>query len=174
MLNQTPVQLEIITDPEMYRSLGNSIPGGICMSSRRSSKANNKYMGKLYDPTKPTNYISNLDANNLYGNAMSSPMPQSGFTWLREEQRSTITWLAQRENQYTGYFFECDLEYPPELLDSNNDYPLAPERVAVMPRVLSEKQVEGARHYSRGLPQNDVKLLPSLRNKSPLSPTTST
>ena len=122
-------------------------------------------MGKMFDACKPTNYIINLDANNLYGKAMSYPMPQSGVTWLTEEQWSTISWLAQREDQYTGYFVECDLEYPPELHDSHNDYPLAPERVAVTPSVLSEKQVEVARHYSRGLPQKDVKLMPRLLNK---------
>ena len=95
--------------------LANSMLGGICMSSARYSKANNKYMGKMFDPTKPKIYIINLDAYNLYGKAMSYPMPQSGFTWLTAEQWSTINWLAQREDQYTGYFVEGDLEYPPEL-----------------------------------------------------------
>ena len=165
MLKQTKCTLELITDPEMYRMLANSMRGGICMISGRYSKANNKYMGALFDPSKPTIYIVNLDANNLYGKAMSYPMPQSGFTWLTEEQWQPIDWLAQTEEQSTGYFVECDLEYPPELHDSHNDYPLAPERVAVTPSVLSDKQVEVARHYSRGVPQKDVKLLPSLLNK---------
>ena len=42
MLKQTRVQLELITDPEMYRMLANSMRGGICMISGRYSKANNK------------------------------------------------------------------------------------------------------------------------------------
>ena len=104
MLKQTRVNLELITDPEMYRMLSNAMRGGVCMISGRYSKANNKYMGSLYDCSKPTNYIIYLDANNLYGKAMSYPMPQSGFTWLTEEQWSSINWLAQREDQYTGYF----------------------------------------------------------------------
>ena len=83
MLKQTRVQLELITDPEMYRMLVNSMRGGICMITGRDSKANNKYMGKLFDPTKPTNSIINLDAHNLYGKAMSYPMLQSGFTSAR-------------------------------------------------------------------------------------------
>ena len=65
MLKQTRVQLELITDPEMYRMLANSMRGGICMISGRYSKANNKYMGTLFDPTKPKIYIINLEANNL-------------------------------------------------------------------------------------------------------------
>ena len=48
---------------------------------------------------------------------------------------------------------------------THNDYPLATERVAVTPSVLSEKQVELARQNSRGLIQKDLKLLPSLLNK---------
>ena len=92
-------------------------------------------------------------------------MPQSGFTWLTEEHWSTLNWLAQRKDQYTGYFVQCDLEYPPDLHDALNDYPLAPERVAVTACVLSEKQVEVARLYSSCQTQKDVKLLPSLLNK---------
>ena len=86
MLKQTRVQLELITDPEMYRMLANSMLGGICMSSARYSKANNKYTEKMFDASKPSKYIINLDANNLYGKAMNYPMPQTGFTWLTEEQ----------------------------------------------------------------------------------------
>ena len=54
--------------------------------------------------------------------------------------------------------------YPAELQDSHNDYPMVPERVAVSSSVLSEKQVEVARHCSRGLPQKDGKPLASLLN----------
>ena len=91
------------------------------MISGRYSKSNNKYMGTLFDPTKPKIYIINLYANNLYGKAMSFPMPPSGFTLLTEEQWSTIISVAQREGQYIGYFVECDLEYAPELHDAHND-----------------------------------------------------
>ena len=97
---------------------------------------------------------------------MSYPMPQSWFIWLSEEQWRMFDWLAQTEEQSTRYFVECDLEYPPKLHDSRNDYPLAPERFAVTPSVLSEKQVELARHYSTGVRQKEGKLLPSLLNKA--------
>ena len=58
-----------------------------------------------------------------------------------------------------------DLLYPPELHDSHNDYPLSTETVALTPSGLRVKQVQVSRHYSRGLPQKDVKLLPRLLNK---------
>ena len=93
-------------------------------------------------PHKEDTYIIKLDAMNLYGKVMRYPICQSGFKRLTEDQWQEIDWLAQREDQYTGYFVECDLEYPPELHDAHHDNPLATERVAVTPSVLSEKQGE--------------------------------
>ena len=90
--------------------------------------------------------------------------PQSGFKCLSEDQWSRLNWVTQREDQFIGYFVDCALQYHLEIHDSHKDYPLAPERVIVTPNVMSEMQVEVALHYSRGLRQNDVKLLPSLLN----------
>ena len=39
-------------------------------------------MGLLYDPTKPTSYIIEVYANNLYGWAMSQEMPDGKFEWV--------------------------------------------------------------------------------------------
>ena len=62
--------IPLITDPEMYRMIKRNISGGICHASVRYGRANNKLMGSLYDPRKPTSYILEVDANNLYGWAM--------------------------------------------------------------------------------------------------------
>ena len=50
------------------------------MVSKRYAKANNPRV-EGYDPSKPTNYIMYLDTNNMYGWAMSLPLPKSGFKW---------------------------------------------------------------------------------------------
>ena len=94
-------------------------------------------MGEGYDSNKPTKYIQYLDANNLYGWAMSKPLPTHGFKWINEEE------LEDWES--FSCILEVDLEYPESLHDPHNDYPLAPETVTV---------------------NNVEKLIPNLRNKN--------
>ena len=79
-----PIQL--ITDPEMYRMIQPNIRGGICHASVRYSRANNKLMGSLYDPTQPASYIMEVDANNLYNLAMSQEMPDGDFEWVSQDE----------------------------------------------------------------------------------------
>ena len=98
------------------------------MISGRYYKAKNKNMCWLFDPTKPTDYIINLEEDKLYGKALSYAMPQSGFIWLREEPWRRSNWLERREEQYTGYFADCESEYPPELQDSHRLSPGTGER----------------------------------------------
>ena len=63
-----------------------NIRGGICHVSVRYARANNKLLGSLYDPTQPTSYILYVDANNLYGWALSQPMPDNHFDRLSEDE----------------------------------------------------------------------------------------
>ena len=58
------------------------IRGGITQSVHRWAIANNPHMGYEYDTSKPTKYLQHLDANNLYGWAMSQPLPTGGFKWV--------------------------------------------------------------------------------------------
>ena len=80
-LKKTKINLELLTDPTMHLMIENGIRGGISMITHRHSIANNKYM-KNYDPSKESKYIMYLDANNLYGYAMSQPLPTDGFRWM--------------------------------------------------------------------------------------------
>jgi len=68
----------IITDPDAYLMIENNMRGGIATISHRHAAANNPLV-EGYDPTRPTSYITYLDANNLYGDTMSNPLPLNKF-----------------------------------------------------------------------------------------------
>ena len=112
------------------------IRGGITHISKRYAEANNKYM-KNYDPKKESTFIQYLDANNLYGWAMSQNLPTHGFKWMKNISKEKIDEIMDKVNSSMnnlgkkGYIFEVDLEYPEHLWDSHNDYPLAPEKINV-------------------------------------------
>jgi len=120
MLYKTKVNLELLTDIDMYRFFKAGIRGGVSMISHRYAKANNKEMKNDYDPNKESSYIWYLDANNLYGGAMSQNLPIGEFEWV---ENPTIDLL----NEAGGVTLEVDLEYPDHLHHLHNDYPLAPE-----------------------------------------------
>ena len=78
-LKKTGICLELLLDPDMLLMFERGIRGGIMQSVHRWAVANNPYMGSEYDPKKPTKYLQYLHANNLYGWAMSQPLPTGGF-----------------------------------------------------------------------------------------------
>ena len=80
----------------------------------------------MYDSSKESIYITYLDANNLYGWAMSQYLPYSGFKWLNQKETDRFNVESIEENSSIDYISEVDLEYPSELHDLHNDYLLAP------------------------------------------------
>ena len=165
MLHITDCELTLINDKAMYSMIDGGLRGGVSMISQRYSKANNKYMGSRYDPSQPSKYIMYWDANNLYGWAMSQPMPCGDFSWVDEDEFKQINWKEQSTNQSYGYFIECDLDYPQAIHNRHNDYPLAPERFAIDYKYLSETQVALRRNYSMAKSSGNVKLVPNLLSK---------
>ena len=77
-LKKTNVELELLTDYDMLLMVEEGIRGGICHAIQRYVKANNKYM-KDYDKKKKPSYIQYLNANNLYGKAMTEKLPVRGL-----------------------------------------------------------------------------------------------
>ena len=123
-LEITEVTLELITDPNIYEMVDRGIRGGISTIIHRHAKANNPGL-KEYNPDVENNYIPYLDANNLYGWAISKPLPTHDFRFLDDNELN----LLKNGKYERPFLVEVDLEYPKELHNSHNDYPLAPERI---------------------------------------------
>ena len=135
-LKETGQQLELLNDYDMLMMIEKGIRGGISHISKRYAEANNKYMSN-YNPDKESTFIQYLDANNLYGWAMTQQLPTHGFKWMHNLTKETVMDILDKANHSMlnlgrkGYIFEVDLEYPPNLWKSHNDYPLAPEKMIV-------------------------------------------
>ena len=128
MLKVTEIELELLTDIDMYLFFEKGIRGGVSTITKRYGRANNKYMGDQYDLSKPSKYITYLDANNLYGWAMSQPLPVGNFKWLTDKE---LNEMMNDHAKIKGCTLEVDLEYPDDLHDLHSDYPFAPESVTV-------------------------------------------
>ena len=111
MLKMTDIKLELMTDNDMFQFIEMGMRGGISYIANRYGKANNKYM-KEYDEMVPSKYIMYLDANNLYGWAMSQYLPTGGFRWMTQKQINNINLANYKEDSKTGIILEVDLDYP--------------------------------------------------------------
>jgi len=120
----------LLSDYDMILMIQHGIRGGISTISNRYGIANNKYMGETYDNNEPSSFITYLDANNLYGWAMSKPLPTHGFAWMTDEE------LDNWKNM--SCILEVDLEYPQHLHNFHNDYPLAPESIKLEGSTVSK------------------------------------
>ena len=80
-------------------------------------------MGTEFDPTKVSKFISHSDANNIYSCTMSKQLPTSGIKWMIDDEVD--------DSKHLSCILDVDLEYPEQLHNLHNDYPLAPERVKI-------------------------------------------
>ena len=129
MLKMTKINLELLSNIDKLLMIEKGIRGGISIISNRYGKANNKYM-KDYNKKEASKYLMYVDANNLYGCAMSQKLPVHSFKWMTDKEIENIfnNQIVQVWER-TPCILEVDLEYPEELHDLHNDYPLCPERV---------------------------------------------
>ena len=119
---------------------------------------------KEYDEKAPSKYIMYLDTNNLYSWAMSQYLPTGNFKWMSDKEISKINLGKYKAGGKNGLILEVDLEYPQELHDMYNDYPVCPEKVKVSKNMLSAycKKIAEKYNISIGLVS---KLIPTLRDK---------
>ena len=135
---------------------------GVSYIAKRDAKANNKYVSD-YNSEEPSTSITYLDKNKLYGWTMSEYLPYGKFEWVENVDELDVTSINKKRD--VGYLLEVDLEYPNELHELHNDYPLAPEKLAVSKNMLSTYCKKIADKYD--IKVGDVKkLIPNLGNKT--------
>ena len=129
-LKKTNIELELLTDYDMLLMVEEGIIGGICHEIHRYAKANNKYM-KNYNNNEESSYIQYLDANNLYGWAMSKKLPVNGFKWTDSDEINEDFIKNYNENDNKGYILEVDVRYPKRLHELHSDLPFLSERMKI-------------------------------------------
>ena len=144
----------------MYMFFEKGMRGGVPYISNRYSKANNKYL-KSYDPKQESKHIICLDANNLYGYAMSKFLPTSGFKWVDPKDFDLNKYTSNNSN---GCVLKVDLEYPKELRELHYAYPLAPDKIKIKKEMLPDYQLKIEDLYN--IPISNVKkLVPNFFDK---------
>jgi hypothetical protein len=135
-LKHSGVQLQLISDPEIFLFPENSIRGGVSTVSHRYATANNPRL-PTFDSTGPRSYITYLDVNNLYGYAMTQALPIGDFRFLSRDEIDQLEVDNISDDATQGYILEVDLSYPRELHRLHCDFPVAPEKLKVTHDMLS-------------------------------------
>ena len=152
MLKMTKIELELISNPDMYLFLMDTIRGGISVCNKKHVIADNKYIDKN---TKNNKYLMYLDANNLYGVSMIQSLPYKNFKWSDNLNLDKIQ---------TG-IYEVDIEIPKELHEKFKDYPLCPEIKNIPEYNLSEYQTYLNNKLNIKYNEKDKKLILDLLSK---------
>ncbi|GFT91972.1 uncharacterized protein TNCV_125021 [Trichonephila clavipes] len=152
MLLHTKVAIELFTDYEMLLFIEKGVRGGISQCCNRYAIANSRYISN-FNPDDEIKYLMYLDANNLYGYAMSKYLPLKDFVWS-DNNLTEQDILNLPDESDVGHFLEVDLEYPSDFHNKHSDFPLAPEKKpppnCKEPRLLTtlEPKTKYALHYS--------------------------
>ena len=127
-LRKTRVRLELLTDPDMLLMFERGIRGGITQAVHRYASANNLCMNSEFNPSEESSYLQYLNANNLYGWAMSQSLPTGRFRWVSINPND-ISRVKKIKDK--GYLLEVDVNYPRDLHDQHNDLPFMCERLKI-------------------------------------------
>jgi len=171
MLKMTGVEIGLFTDIAMHDFTEKAKRGGISIACQRYFKANNPKIGEGFEPTQPISWILYVDANNLYGWAMSQFLPIGKYQW--EERRAQLKdnpdrqkqWLNKilntKSNTHRGYFVNIKAHFPIETHDKL-DLPPAVENVAVKSDWLSFYNKEQIEKLDNNRFTSTEKLIPHL------------
>ena len=130
-LKKTGIVLELLTDVNMLLMVEKGIRGGIRHAIHRYAEPNNRYM-ENHNKNNESSYLMYLDANNLYGWAMSQKLPVNSFKWKQNMLKFNEEFIRNYdEDSDKGYILEVYVEYPKDLHDLHNDLPYLPEKMKI-------------------------------------------
>ncbi len=188
MLKETGCEIDHMTDYEMIDLVRRNIRGGLSFVNLREAQAGQIIFG-VRDPGDVDGHTDDwfdpiardaaqegddlqekmselhrwillyLDANNLYGWAMSQSLPMGDYEWMEEDE--VADFCVERDVQPFGphgYVLEVDLTYPKDLHMAHNSFPLAPETVniswsdlSIYSRNCKEAMGQATRHSAKKL-----------------------
>ena len=114
-LKHTNIRLQTLQDKDMILLIENGIRGGI-----------SGVMGDRYVKSDENTNIIYVDANNLYGFAMSQALPYDNIKF-ETENICIEEILNTPDDSDIGYFLEVDLEYPHDIRQKTKYFPFCPE-----------------------------------------------
>ena len=121
--------------PEQFLFVESSFCGGVAVVRHRHTTANNEFVPD-YNPDDPTSWILFVDANNLYGDAMSQPLSTGNFQFLSPKEIEEFDIAKTAATDDVGFILEVDLKYPKHLHESHNGYPL-PQKKCKLHKICS-------------------------------------
>ena len=129
-LHKTKVELDAISDPDLYQLINRNIRGGFCSVGKRHAKANNKDINfKFRKGVDKSNYLLYIDFNSLYPTCMSTfKLPKGGFRKL--EGREFSDFINQDltmidSNGEEGYYIHCDIQpVSKDVIEKTDSFPL--------------------------------------------------
>ena len=122
MLKKTGAKIELFTDMSMHDFIEKAKKGDISKACKRYFKANNSKMGQAFNSSKPTSWISYVNANNLYGWTISQFLPIGSYQWeasreyllknpaMQKQFLNRI--LKTKANALRGYFLNIKAHFP--------------------------------------------------------------
>ena len=136
---RTGAKIHLLQDAEMYTTFERGIRGGLTFVNKHLIESQVlPEVGSL--PARKV-HLAYIDQNNLYGSALSMPLPYADFEWLGEDEiehfSDPANIIGLDVKGEIGYLFDVDLDYPESLHDRTADFPLAPESGEVTQDMLS-------------------------------------
>ena len=148
MLKMTKIELELISDSDIYLFLMDTIRSGMTVCNKKYVEADNIYTRQQHDILIDKNikkklrtnnlnkYLLYLDANNLYGLSMSKPLPCKNFEW----SNVILSEVSLNENNLKTGIYEVDIEIPENLHNKFKNFPLCPEIKSINENSYSDYQ----------------------------------